>query len=173
MVSSSCSLASTESAPAGFLDCTVDDAASQTSKCTADEALVTQQSHYSTDDDNKNLKTQKFLVARTRPLSFSEGSERHHHSLISVPTLAQSKNKSHLERDKRVPSRLFSISRRGRFNSSLRCAPDFYPLPRWRPQRSRRCSFGSDIDLKQLNDLFKEFEWKNKRKSVIRFFDGR
>ena len=79
MVSSSCSSASTESAPAGFLSCTADDAASQTSYCTTDEAapLVTQQSHYSSDDANKNLKTQKFLVARTRPLSFSEGKAEH------------------------------------------------------------------------------------------------
>merc|ERR1711951_286119 len=69
-------------------------------------------------------------------------------------------------------SKLSSISRRGRFDSAFRIAADFYPLPRWRPVRSRRNSAqNSIVDLRQLSENFREFERKNRRKSVTRFFN--
>merc|ERR1719228_2124802 len=49
---------------------------------------------------------------------------------------------------------------------------DHSPPPRWRPVRSRRNSAqNSIVDLRQLSENFREFERKNRRKSVTRFFN--
>jgi len=159
MVSSTCSTASIESAPAGFPGFTADNAA-----------------------DVATENTERRLVARERPVSTSETERFSGNSLqLSLPKKFSqfvNNNKTRNAQNKRAsPSRLSSIFKRGRYDASYfrsTSAPDYYPFPRWRPLSRRRgsCS-GVDVDLKRLDNVFKEFEWKNRRKSVIRFFNGR
>jgi len=153
MVSSTCSSASIESAPAGFPGFTADNAA----------------------DVATDAAGNKFVV-RERPVSISEAEcisrDALRNSLFTIST--QSNNKGRYECKRSTPMKLSSISKRGRYDSAFRSAPDYYPLARWRPIRSRNYSaVAADVDLKLLNHLLKEFEWKNRRKSVIRFFDCR
>lgn len=153
MVSSTCSSASIESAPAGFPGVTADNAADFTTDAVG-----------------------KIMVIRERPVSISEAECVSKGALYnSTSTISAQLNKNRNEKFTRAtPSRLSSISKRGRYDSAFRSAPDFYPFPRWRPLRTRKYSaIGADIDLKQLDEVFREFEWKNRRKSVIRFFDCR
>jgi len=157
MVSSTCSTASIESAPGGFPGFATDVAADVVTDGKHSMALI--QRPYSVEtgcgygETNASMELQ---LLDALPLLSSSYSLWHH----------RTKNK------KSTYPKLSSISRRGRYDSSFRLTPDFYPLPRWRPMRSRRTStkFG-DIDLRQLSENLKQFKRQNRRKSVIRFFD--
>jgi len=163
MVNSACSSASTESAPAGFPGLTADAVADAVADVSALHSLVPRERPSSAD------------------LQFaSHGLELQLKDLL--PLLSPSKTtlhpgwfySKHQGKQKRPfsSSKLSSISRRGRFDSAFRIAADFYPLPRWRPVRSRRNSAqNSIVDLRQLSENFREFERKNRRKSVTRFFN--
>lgn len=154
MVSSTCSSASIESAPAGFPG-----------------AVAVNAAEFAANAADKSV------FIRRRPVSISEaefllkGTLRNSISAISTQQTSKNRN-SNLKRT--TSSKLSSLSKRGRYDSAFRSSPDYYPFPRWRPLRMRKYSaVGADGDLKQLNNIFKEFEWNNRKKSVIRFFDCR
>jgi len=163
MVNSTCSSASTESAPAGFPGLTADVVADAVADASALHSLVSRERPSSADLQfaSQGLELQlKDLL----PLLSSSNPTPH-------PGWFYSK---HQGKSKRPfsSSKLSSISRRGRFDSAFRIAADFYPFPRWRPVRSRRNSAqNSIVDLRQLSENFREFERKNRRKSVTRFFN--
>lgn len=161
MVSSTCSSASIESAPAGFLGLTADGAV---------DAVT----------DVRNS-----LVLMQRPLSVEVGfggcaslTYMDWRLKGAVPLLAPSNSRWYHQilrnRDKKTSYLQFSsISHRGRYDSALRSNSDFFPFPRWRPLRSRRVSAqNGGFDLRQLSENLKQFErTQNRRRSVIRFFN--
>jgi len=160
MVSSTCSSASIESAPAGFLGFTADGAVDAVTDVR--NSLVLMQRPLSVEvgyGDGASYTCMDLQLKGALPLLTSSNSQWHH--LVN-----RDRNK------KSAHPKLSSISRRGRYDSAFRLMSDYYPLPRWRPLRSRRNSAQySGIDLRQLSENLKQFERQNRRRSVIRFFD--
>lgn len=157
MVSSTCSSASIEAAPAGFPGLTADGAIDAFSD--ARKSLIVWQRPLSVEDIQADRETVsgKELMLKDVQSALSSSNWLYKN---------QGKNK------KTAFPKLSSISRRNRYDSAYRLGSDFYPLPRWRPLRSRRVAQSGAIDLKQLSENFKEYERKNRRKSVRRFFDS-
>merc|ERR1711972_1298105 len=106
MVSSTCSSASIESAPAGFPGFTADNAADVATDAAGNK-----------------------LVVRERPVSISEAECVSRDALRNSPLTisTQSNNKSRYECKRSTPMKLSSISKRGRYDSAFRSAPDYYP----------------------------------------------
>jgi len=166
MVSSTCSSASIESAPAGFLGLTADGGVDVVTDAENSQTLLLRP--LSVDISAYPEIEQRIIRMNSQSANFLPLLSSSNNTLM---TLDDSKTKGKAR--KSSFSKLASISRRGRFDSTFRLVPDYYPLPRWRPIRNRKNSANyTAADLKQLSEKLREYERQNKRKSVIRFFNG-
>jgi len=164
MVSSTCSSASIESAPAGFPGVTADGVVDVVTNAENRLALTPRPS--SVEISAHPLIDQRTICMNSKSADFLPLGSSSNEALMTLDNAKRGKTR------KASFPKLASISRRGRFDSAFRLAPDFYPLPRWRPIRSRKSSANhTSADLKQLSEKLREFERQNKRKSVIRFFN--
>jgi len=160
MVSSTCSSASIESAPAGFPGLTADGVVDAVTDAKGALALMLRPSSVEVGaNHDESFYGMELQLKDALPLLSSSNAEL-------IPYQKRMRNK------KSSSPKLSSISRRGRYDASFRLAPDYYPLKRWRPVRSRKNSANfSAADLRQLSENLKQYQRENKRKSIIRFFD--
>jgi len=184
MVSSTCSSASIESAPAGFpgllSPSAVAPAAAAAAAATAafidSERPVSvdvgygSSEHFVIDGLNKGSgrgsKELALLLSMPPKMRSSSSSS----SWFDNKGYRNNNNKRTLSSSSSSSSKLASISKRGRFDSSYKIAADFYPFPRCRRRRFS-LSNGANFDLRQLRESFKEFERQNRRKALVRYFD--